>query len=552
MATELRVISLGGIGEVGKNSTVIETDQDLILVDAGVMFPRDDMYGIDLVIPNYDYVLDNLDRLRGIVLTHGHDDHVGALPYLLQQLDGQVPVYGTALTLGLAANRARETRVLDKADWRPLTPGQQVRLGSLTLELFHVCHSVPAATGMILHTPAGTLVHTGDFKLDPTPIDGKTTDLARLRQIGDSGVLVLLSDCVRAEQPGRTPSERVVGETLDRLISQAKGRVIVTTFASNITRLAQTVRIAERYGRKVAVAGRSIAQNLTVAQEYGYADLPSGVVVDINQANKLPPEQVVLLTTGSQGEPTSALARIAAGDHQQIEVGPEDTVIISANPIPGNEETVAHTIDNLFRRGARVIYGAVAEGVHVSGHASRDELREVLGLVRPRYAVPMHGEYRHMVLYRALAREEGMSEQDVLLPKVGEVLHFSAEEARAGERVASGAVLVDGLSVGGVTQSILRERGRLAERGLLIVSVVVDRESGMLLTEPELITRGLPEQDDGVLQEARESLLAELQSQGSMEAERGYIVRKIHDVVGRLIYQRTRFRPMILPVVTEI
>ena len=550
---QVRIIPLGGVGEVGKNSTAIETDKDLVLVDAGVMFPEEQMFGIDLVIPDYSYIIANQERLRGVILTHGHDDHIGGLPYLLQQLTVRVPVYGTALTLGLAATRARELRVLDRAHMCPLAPGERTQLGSLWLELFHVTHSVPDAAGIILRTPAGTIVHTGDFKLDPTPVDAWPTDLARLRRLSGEGVLVLLSDCVRVEESGHTPSERVVGETLDGIVATATGRVIVTTFASNITRLDQTVRIAERHGRKVAIAGRSMAQNLAVAKELGYLELPPGVLVDLAQARNLAPERVVLLTTGSQGEPTSVLARIAAGDHPQIHVDERDTVVIAANPVPGNEETVARTIDNLFRRGAKVIYGAVSEGVHVSGHGSRDELREMLNAVQPRFVVPMHGEYRHMVLYQALAAEAGISPDRVLLPEVGQVLEFSAEGAESVGRVASGSVLVDGLTVGGVTQAVLRERGRLAEDGVLIASLVVDRETGELLGGPELVARGFAEPDPShLLDDARDRLVRALEHRESGEVEYGFLVRKIHDTLGKFIYQQTRRRPMILPVVTEV
>ncbi len=552
-ARSVKVIPLGGVGEVGKNSTVVEVGEDLILVDVGVMFPEESMHGIDLVIPDFSYVLDNFRRLRGVVLTHAHDDHVGALPYFLQQLSDSVPVYSTALTLGLASTRAREMHVLERADMRGVRPGDVVAMGNVKVEFFHVTHSVPDALGLIFHTPVGVLVHTGDFKLDPTPVDGNPTDTERLRQAGEQGVLALLSDSVRVEEQGRTPSERIVGETLDRIIAEAPGRVIVTTFASNITRLAETIRIAGRHGRKVAIAGRSMAQNLAVAQELGYLDLPAGVLVNLAHVRNLPPNQVVLLTTGSQGEPTSVLARIAADDHPQIRVGPPDIVVIAANPVPGNEETVARTIDNLFRRGAKVIYGAVSEGVHVSGHASREELREVLRTVRPRYCVPLHGEYRHMVLYQNLAAEEGIPLENVLLPEVGDVLMFTPQRASKVDRVDSGSVLVDGLTVGGVSQAVLRERGRLAEDGVLIAALVVDRETGQLISGPDLIARGFAEADgDHLLAEARARLAKTLERVSQGEAEYGFLARKIHDALGRYIYRETKRRPMILPVVTEV
>jgi ribonuclease J len=499
---------------------VVEVGEDMVLVDVGVMFPEEAMHGIDLVIPDFGYVLDNFHRLRGVILTHGHDDHIGGLAYFLQQVPDVVPVYSTALTLGMATNRARELRVLERADLRTVRPGQTVAMGGFGVEFFHVTHSVPDAMGLIFHTPAGVLIHTGDFKLDPTPVDGKPTDLKRLAQLGRQGVLALLSDSVRAEQPGRTPSEAIVGETLDRIIGEAPGRVIVTTFASNITRLEQTIHIAARHGRKVAIAGRSMTQNLHVAKDLEYIHLPGDTVVELSQMKNLAPEKVVLLTTGSQGEPTSVLARIGMDDHPQIRIHEHDTVVIAANPVPGNEETVAKTIDNLFRRGAKVIYGAVSEGVHVSGHGSREELKEMLRTVRPRYAVPMHGEYRMMVLYQALAGEEGMAAENVLLPEVGDVLTFTPERAYKDERVEAGSVLVDGLTVGGVTQSVLRERDKLAADGVLIAAVVVDRETGELLSGPELIARGFTElEQDGLMEEARERVIKSLHRLSPGQAE---------------------------------
>ncbi|MDA8216465.1 MAG: ribonuclease J [Dehalococcoidales bacterium] len=557
-ARQVRMIPLGGVGEVGKNSTVIETDEDMLLIDVGVMFPSEEMHGIDLVIPDFSYVLARLDKLRGIAITHGHDDHMGALPYLLQRLPYSVPVYATTLTLGLAKARARDLKVLDRADFRQVFPGDVVQLGTLQAEFFHVSHSVPDAAGLIIHTPAGVAVYTGDFKLDPTPVDNQPTDLPRLRELGDAGVLVLLSDCVRAEEPGRTPSERLVGETLDRIVGEASGRVIITTFASNITRLAQTIHIAGEHNRKVAVVGRSMWQNLGVARDLNYLDIPPDVLVDLPTAQHLPPEQLILLTTGSQGEPASVLARIAAGEHPQIAIKPSDTVVMAANPVPGNEETVAHTIDNLFRRGAKVIYGAVEEGVHVSGHASRDELRELLRIVRPRYCVPMHGEYRHMILYQDLAISEGIPAERVVLPEIGDVLAFTESVAGKVDTVPAGSVLVDGLTVGGVTKAVLRERGRLAEDGVLIASVVIDRETGELLGGPDLVARGFMEAiEDHLLDEARDQVVRALRK-GShpnghpMEADYGFIVRKVHDTLAKFIYQQTRRRPMVLPVVTEL
>ena len=485
----LRISPLGGVGEVGKNSTLVELGEDMIIVDAGVKFPETELHGVDLVVCDYTYVAERLDRLLGIVFTHGHEDHIGGLPYLIMQIDPHdpIPIYGTPLTLGLISVKLKEHGMLGRVIQIAIREGQRARLGPFDVEPVAVNHSIPDAVGLVIRTPAGVLFHTGDFKFDPTPVQGRTTDNARLRQLGDEGVLVLLSDCVRVEQPGWTASEAGVREALEQLIGAAPGRVLVTTFASNIGRLCEVVRSAHKLGRKTGVVGRSMEENLRVARELGFLQIPDGSLVELRELNDLPPEKIVLLSTGSQGEPTSVMSRIARGDHPLVKIQANDTVIFSASPVPGNEESVARSIDNLFRRGARVIYQTIDPRVHVSGHASREELRHLLDLVRPRYLIPLHGEHRMLWLLRELAVESGMPRQNVFLTEIGDVVAFSAEGAQREEPIQSGSVLVDGLTIGEVTNVVLRDRRRLAADGVLFVSVTLDRETGELLSGPAII-----------------------------------------------------------------
>ena len=554
----LRISPLGGVGEVGKNSTLVEFGDDMIIVDAGVKFPEAELHGVDLVVCDYTYVAERLDRLLGIVFTHGHEDHIGGLPYLIMQLDPHepIPIYGTPLTLGLISVKLREHGMLGRVTQMAIREGLRARLGPFEVEPVAVNHSIPDAVGLVIRTPAGVLFHTGDFKFDPTPVQGRTTDNERLRQLGDEGVLVLLSDCVRVEQPGWTASEAGVREALEQLIGAAPGRVLVTTFASNIGRLCEVVRSAHKLGRKAAVVGRSMEENLRVARELGFLQVPEGSLVDLREINGLPPDKIVLLSTGSQGEPTSVLSRIARGDHPLVKIQPNDTVIFSASPVPGNEESVARSIDNLFRRGARVIYQMIDPRVHVSGHASREELRHLLDLVRPRYLVPLHGEHRMLWLLRELAVESGMPRQNVFLTEIGDVVAFSAEGAQRGERIQSGSVLVDGLTIGEVTNVVLRDRRRLAADGVLFVSVTLDRETGELLSGPDFVSRGFlqidSEETDGLFEEARERVAAALEGDTARQPDVGYLVGKVRDTLNSFVYERTRRRPMILPLVTEV
>jgi ribonuclease J len=560
MATDLRVrISpLGGVGEVGKNSTLIELGEDMIIVDAGVKFPEAELHGVDLVVCDYGYIGERLDNLLGIVFTHGHEDHIGGLPYLIMQLDPHdpIPIYGTPLTLGLISVKLKEHGMLGRVTQYSIREGDHAGIGPFDIEPIAVNHSIPDAVGLVIRTPAGTVFHTGDFKFDPTPVDGKTTDNQRLRELGDEGVMVLLSDCVRVEQSGWTASERGVREALEELIDKAPGRVLVTTFASNLGRLREVVRSAHKLGRKTGIVGRSMEENLRVARDLGFLDVPEGSIVDLRELNELPPDKVVILSTGSQGEPTSVMSRIARGDHPLVKIQANDTIIFSASPVPGNEESVARAIDNLFRRGARVIYQMIDPRVHVSGHASREELKHLLELVRPRYLVPLHGEHRMLWLFRELAVEAGMPRENVFLTEIGDVVAFGEEGARREEPISSGSMLVDGLTIGEVTNVVLRDRRRLAADGVLFVSVTLDRETGELLSGPDFVSRGFLQIDSGdaddIFDEAKERVTNALAGDDRRQPDIGYLVGKIRDVLNSFVYERTRRRPMILPVVTEV
>jgi ribonuclease J len=440
----LRVIPLGGIGEIGKSMLAVEYNNDLVLLDSGGKFPEEWERAIDLIIPDIRYVTNRLSKLRGIALTHGHEDHIGALPYIVPQLEGmgRVPIFGSPLALGFAENKLREARLEDKVSLRPVEPGEHVVLGDLDLEFINVTHTIPASYSIAVHTPVGTIVDTGDFKFDPTPVMGEPTDERRLEELGNEGVLALFSDTTRVETPGYTPSERVVMDTFDRVIREAEGQTVIATFASNISRVYMVLAAAQRYGKKVAVAGRSMEQNVRTAIQLGYLDPPDGVLLPLNEVLRLPPRERVLVVTGSQGEASAALARIAADEHPKIHIGADDVVLISASPVPGNEETVSETIDNLFRRGADVVFSTTEGRVHVSGHAAREELRKMLDLVRPLYAVPIHGEYRHMALYRDLAESTGIPAERVLMTEIGSLIEFVDGKGGVRGRVPSGSVFV--------------------------------------------------------------------------------------------------------------
>ncbi len=555
------MIPLGGVGEVGKNMTAVEFERDLILLDCGAKFPEEEQRGIDLIVPDVRYIRDKLANLRAIVITHGHEDHIGGLPYILPQLKSAapIPLYASPLALGFIEGKLAEARLDQLVDLRAVQPGDRVQLGALAAEFIHVTHSIPDTNAIAVHSPAGTIVDTADFKFDPTPVMGGPTDERLLRKLGDAGVMALFSDTVRIETAGSTPSERVVLETMDETIRRAKGQVIITTFASNISRIHMALLAARKYGRKVAVAGRSMEQNARVALDLGYLDPPDGLLLPLDEVLKCPKNKRVLVITGSQGEAAAALARIAAAEHPKIRVGAGDVVLVSATPVPGNEETVARTIDNLFRRGTHVIYSALDRGVHVSGHAGRDELRRMLDLLRPRFAVPIHGEFRHMVLYRELCAEAGVPPDRVLLPEIGGVLEFTAGTGGAPPtaahrgRVPSGSSLVDRLGDRGNGQVILRDREHLADDGVVVVTIVVDRESGKLIAGPDLVAKGLkPELQNGALREAEQDLRRTMERRSKGEPQYGYLVQRAKEIVGKSLYRRSKSRPMILPVVTEL
>lgn len=543
----LQIIPLGGVGEIGKNMMAFEYGEEMLLIDAGLMFPENDMLGIDIVIPDISYVVARQERLRAIILTHGHEDHIGALPYVLSQVNA--PIYATRLTRGLAEVKLREHRLLEQVELHTIKPRDVLSLGPFSVEFFHVCHSIPDTVGLAITTPVGTVVHSGDFKFDPHPVDGQLTDFAKLQELGDRGVLLLLSDSTNAEVPGFTPSERVISETFETVFSEARGRVIVATFASNVSRVQQVITAARRHGRRVSFVGRSMVQNMRMASRLGYLDIAPEELLTPEEMNDLPDDQITIVCTGSQGEPTSALVRMAMGEHRQMSIHPGDTVILSAEPIPGNEEVVNRTIDNLFRLGADVHYHVLSH-VHVSGHGSREDQKLMLNLTRPRYFVPIHGEYRHLVLHARLAKETGIPRENIFVVESGQALELGPDGCRLGERVAASHVLVDGLGVGDVGRVVLRDRHQLARDGFLVAIVALDKDSGEILVKPEILSRGFVYMRDSeeLIELARERVWQALEHVGPRSA----VSAKIKDALGEFCYQQTGRRPVILPVVMEV
>ena len=543
----LRIIPLGGVGQIGKNMMVVEYDGQLLVVDCGLMFPESDMLGIDVVIPDMEYVVERKERVQAIVITHGHEDHIGGLPYLLQQV--KAPVYATRLTRGLIEVRLKEHHLLDGIELRTVCPRDVLALGPFTVEFFRVCHSIPDGVGLAITTPVGLVVHTGDFKFDQTPVDGRLTDFAKLAELGGRGVHVLLSDSTNSESDGHTPSEQVVAETFDRIFARAQGRIIVATFASNISRIQQVVTMARKYGRQVGVVGRSMVEYAKRATELGYLDLPAEEMLTPHQMNSLPPERVAIACTGSQGEPTSALVRMAQGEHRQVNIRRGDSVIVSSTPIPGNEELVNRTLNNLFRAGADVYYYERMQ-VHVSGHASREEHKLMLNLTRPRFFVPIHGEYRHLVHHAHMATEVGVPPENVFVVESGSVLEFGPDWGRVNGQVTEGHVLVDGLGVGDIGNVVLRDRHLLSRDGFVVVVIAVDADTGEVVEGPDIITRGFVyvRESGDLIQDAAECVLEALQHGGP----RATVSTKIKDNLAQFFYEQTRRRPMILPVVMEV
>jgi ribonuclease J len=554
----LRVIPLGGVGEVGKNMTAVECGNDIVLLDAGGKFPEEEQRGIDLIIPDISFIVERMRNFRGILLTHGHEDHIGGLPYIIPQIEmhdgGKVPIYGTPLALGFVDRKLSEARLDDRVELHPVHSGSRVKLGVIEAEFIHVTHSIPDACAIAIHTPVGTIVDTGDFKFDPTPVMGAPTDIKRFERIGRDGVLALFSDTVRVEQSGSTPSEKVVLDTFIEEIGNAKGQVIIATFASNVSRVMMALHAAEKHGRKVAVAGRSMEQNSRVALDLGYLDPPEGLFVPLEELLRMPKEKRVIVSTGSQGEAAAALSRIAAGEHPKIRVSRGDKIIVSATPIPGNETTVSNTLNNLFRRGVDVVYSALDRGVHVSGHAGRDELRRMIDMIKPKYTVPIHGEFRHMALYRELSVEAGIRRENILLPEIGGVIEFTKKDANQRGRVKAGNILVDRLGDrGGNAQTVLRTRENLTDDGFVVVTLIVDRATGDLVAGPYLIGKGLAKElNNGALKEAENELKRMLGRRKEGATQLGYAIQRTKETVGKVLYRRSRTRPLVLPVVTEL
>jgi ribonuclease J len=548
---KLKIIPLGGLSEIGKNMMVIESPDDLIVIDAGLMFPEEEMLGVDLVIPDISYLLERREKIRGILVTHGHEDHIGALPYVLPQLN--VPVYTMQLTKGLISVKLKERKVLAGADLRVVSPGETVNLGEFQVEFFPVCHSIPDAAGLIIRTPLGTIVHSGDFKLDHTPVSGKPTDLSRLAQLGSEGVLLLLSDSTYAELPGYTPSERVVGEALDRIMAEAPGRVIITTFSSLVSRIQQVIDSAAKYGRRVFVVGRNMNDIVRMALELGYLRAPDGIIGRLDELKKMPHDKIVFVTTGSQGEPTSALVRIANRDHRQLHILPEDTVAISATPVPGNEALVAKTMDNLLRQGANVVYSAIAP-VHVHGHGSQEELKLLLNVVKPKYFVPIHGEYRHLSQHAKLAESIGIPRESIFVIEDGEVLEIGPETAKIDGRVTSSNVYVDGLSVGDIGTVVLRDRKMLSRDGMVVVIIAVNRQTGKLVGRPDIVSRGFVDTREArkMLDESRDLVARTLDRGGDRAAQWSFVNNKVRDTLNKFYYEQTKRRPMILPFMVKV
>ena len=548
---KVQIIPLGGLGEIGKNMTVFRYGEDIILIDAGLMFPEDDMLGIDLVIPDITYLLENKDKVKAIFLTHGHEDHIGALPYVLKQID--VPVYGTALTLGILQGRLRENGVSDE-NLVTIKPGDKIGVGAFNLEFIRVNHSIPDAVSIVIKTPIGTIIHTGDFKFDQTPVDGQVTQFNKFAEFGDAGVLALLADSTNAERPGFTQSEKMVGQTFDDEFRYARNRIIVATFSSNVHRIQQVVDSAVKYKRKVAVIGRSMINVVNIAMELGYLNIPEGVLIDIEETNNYTADQIVIITTGSQGEPMSALTRMAMNDHKKVGIMPGDTVIISATPIPGNEKLVSNTINHLYKLGAEVIYEK-SNGVHVSGHASQEEIKLMHNLVRPKYFIPVHGEYRHLIKHANIAKDLGMPSENIVIAENGSVIELSKEGINIAGKIQSGKVLVDGLGVGDVGNIVLRDRRLLSQDGIMIVVVTIDHETCQVVSGPDIVSRGFVyvREAEDLMEEAREKVLFALdRCEANGVSEWSMIKSAIRDSLGRFLYERTRRRPMILPIIMEI
>jgi len=539
----MKIIPLGGLGEIGKNMTLLEYGRNQIIIDCGVMFPESDMYGIDLVLPDFDYVVENQETLRGIVLTHGHMDHIGGLPYLLKRVNA--PIYGTALTIGMVERQLEEADLLNRASLHVIDDKQTLHLGPFRISPFAVAHSIPAAVGLVVDTPVGTIVHTGDYKLDETPTGGRTTDFKRLKELTPNGVLAMMGDSTNADRPGRTPTEQLVADTLDELFAEAKdSRIVIATFSSVLARLQEIMRLADKYNRKVALTGRSLQQNVELARDLGYLKIPKGLIVDIK--SHVPDEKLVILSTGSQGEPRSALNRMAKGEHRQVQVHEGDTIIISGGTIPGNEEDVGRMLNNLFARGANVIYGPLAT-VHVSGHGSREDMRIMLEKVQPRFLIPVHGEMRHQHLHARMAQDNGMAGEDVFILSNGDSWITDGEKAWLTGSISAEDVYVDGSLVGEIGERVMRDRERLAQDGFVVAYVPVNKKN-KLVGEPRIISRGFLQMDaSGDLMDA-----AHVELKRALKRNGRYPDDTVRETLQNFFYYKTQSKPVVLPNIVRV
>lgn len=551
---KLLIFALGGVGEIGKNMYCVQYANDIIVIDSGLKFPEEDMLGIDIVIPDIGYLTENRDKVRGIIITHGHEDHIGGLPYVLKHLN--VPLYATKLTMGLIEAKLKEANLLGTTNRILINSESVLSLGVLTATFFKTNHSIPDSVGVALDTPEGVVVHTGDFKFDQTPVNDQYADLHRMAEIGKKGVLALLSDSTNAERPGYTGSERSVGVEIEEVFRKAKQRVVIATFASNIHRVQQVFDAAAATNRKVTVIGRSMVNVVLIASELGYLHIPDGMLIEPEEVNKLAADRVVILSTGSQGEPMSALTRMARSTHRKIDILPGDTVIIAATPIPGNERYVGRTVDELFRIGANVIYGpGSVTGVHVSGHGSQEELKLMLNLMKPKYFIPIHGEYRMLRQHAILAESVGIPKEDIFMCDIGDTVEIQNGAARKGSKVQSGNILIDGLGVGDVGNIVLRDRKLLSQDGILVVVVTLSKQDGKILSGPDIISRGFVyvRESEGLLEEANRivtNTLTKLMNENVNEW--ASLKTNVKDVLGRFLYEQTRRRPMILPIIMEV
>ena len=549
---KLKIIPLGGLLEIGKNITVFEYENDIILVDCGLAFPEDDMLGIDLVIPDLTYLEKNKEKIRGLVITHGHEDHIGSIPYLLKQIN--VPIYATKLTIGLIEHKLEEHRLLRSANLNVVNPGQTVDFGTMKVEFIRTTHSIPDACSLAIHTPAGVVVHTGDFKIDYTPIDGEMMDFGRLAELGNRGVLALMSDSTNSERKGYTMSESTVGEVLDKLFINCTKRIVVATFSSNVHRVQQIVNSAVKYGRKVAICGRSMINTIETARKFGYIKVPDNVFIDIDMIKSYPDDRLTIITTGSQGETMSALTRMASGEHKRVQITPNDLIIISANPIPGNENAVSKVIDDLMKIGAEVVYNAL-EDIHVSGHACQEEQKLMISLVKPKYFIPVHGEYRQLIAHSETAKKVGVNPENIFIMTNGRILELNEYEAKLTGTVPVGRIMVDGLGVGDVGNIVLRDRQRLSQDGLIIIVLTMDSVTGTVVAGPDVLSRGFVyvRDSENLMEEIKKLLRAKISEfEEKHITDWATIKSLLREELRDYIYKKTKRDPMILPIIMEV